>query len=848
MTEHKSGKLKQTNKKHKGATSKRAQKGGFGPGKVSSRKGKKSSSSDLIKDSRANRLNKAKQLQKAKRDEIWLQQRVGSSDGPPKVVGIIPLSAGVNVYSVLQECLREASWTSARSGELDHALVNALYMKYKSRCSFILADHTLASALDVVRVADIVILVVDGGQSQENIIDENGLATMSALKAVGLSSPLCCVQNLPPKKHKSFLQTKKVVQRVAQSFIEPDIKVLEDDGSAFRAAASGNEEMQVANNNGPASEMTRAIVSCTVKKLTWQSNRSIILGDTVECQSSNADGGDVVKISGYLRGAPMYIHSLAHVLGVGTCKIESIQVRSDPLDTAGRILKKGQEPDDPSGSAREFVVDPSKQESLSMESLPDTLMGEQTWPSEEELAQSCVDGSASQGQRNAPTSIPIGMSSYQADWYVDDKGNYEAEYSDIKEEAVENQDSNSEGGAGHWGAEDEDNMTVDDASLLDLANLPGPKPTAKKSKLEEAREDDEFPDEMDTPEDVSARVRFARYRNLQSFRTSPWHPKENLPAEYSRIFQFENFGMTQRGVLSQLSEVRAMQDGQRLEKRSKAGGRTRTSSSSTCRAEDAMELTDTGEEPRGDAQVVRGAEEFIASGQYVTISVSSLSAAEAVQAFQSRGFLGVFSLLPHENKLSVLHCTLQRCEGYDEPIKCKEELIFQVGFRSFSARPIFSENNLNCDKHKMERFFRRGKLSMASFYGPVTFLPCPVLAYKKMGDGSLQLVATGALTSVDPDRIMLKKVVLTGIPIRVRKRSAVIRQLFYDPQDVKWFKPAELVTKWGIRGHIKEPIGTHGLLKAQFGAPIKQNDTVMLVLYKRVFPKFDPSTMTVVCT
>lgn len=57
-------------------------------------------------------------------------------------------------------------------------------------------------------------------------------------------------------------------------------------------------------------------------------------------------------------------------------------------------------------------------------------------------------------------------------------------------------------------------------------------------------------------------------------------------------------------------------------------------------------------------------------------------------------------------------------------------------------------------------------------------------------------------------------------------------------QDVRWFKPAELVSKHGLRGHIREPIGTHGLLKAYFSGPIKQNDTVMLVLYKRVFPKF----------
>lgn len=45
---------------------------------------------------------------------------------------------------------------------------------------------------------------------------------------------------------------------------------------------------------------------------------------------------------------------------------------------------------------------------------------------------------------------------------------------------------------------------------------------------------------MDTPRDVAARVRFAKYRGLKSWRSSAWDPKEGLPREYARVFAFQN--------------------------------------------------------------------------------------------------------------------------------------------------------------------------------------------------------------------------------------------------------------------------------------------------------------------
>lgn len=515
---------------------------------------------------------------------------------------------------------------------------------------------------------------------------------------------------------------------------------------------------------------TQALLRQTalVKKVVrGHKNRPFLLAEEIKVD------GNALKVTGYLSSA-ISVNLPIHVPGVGDFLLSHVETES------GEVIIKCNE---------------AKQPDLNPEAEVDMLDAEQTFPTEEELAEAKID--------EAPVKIkvPKGFSSYQSAWIPDEDLDGGSESDSEGEE--ENDDMPPLEG------DDDDNMEyVEDEEMIDQEQSgrvrfdTNPTDETDPSDLydknfdyeedqqllklhRDAREDREFPDEIDTPED--AKTRFAKYRGLASFRTSPWDVNENLPAEYAKIFKFRRWAHAKIRARKWVPEVA----------------------------------------------------ETVAAGQRLTLVLKIKEEDKtSLKNISDLDSLILFGLLSNEHRMSVMHLVMKRAPGFTDELANKSELYFSCGFRRFLAKPVFSSHT-NGNKHKMERFLPEDSTRIVmSMFSPIMFPPAGVLAFVKTKTGEMRLAATGSVFSCNPDRINLKRIVISGAPFKINKKSAVARFMFHNREDIEWFKPVQLRTKYGRRGHIKEGVGTHGHFKCVFDQHITSMDTVLMTMYKRVFPKW----------
>lgn len=192
----------------------------------------------------------------------------------------------------------------------------------------------------------------------------------------------------------------------------------------------------------------------------------------------------------------------------------------------------------------------------------------------------------------------------------------------------------------------------------------------------------------------------------------------------------------------------------------------------------------------------------------------------------------VHGLLPNEEKTSICHFTAKKQS--ETEFGSKQKLLVCVGFRKFVTDVLFSKSTKDGGNHVF-RYLKsfNEPTAVGTFVGKLSYQG-PVLVFSL---NNPELLCSGSVLLADFDRILVRRICLTGFPFKIHTKTAVIRGMFKNVEDIEYYKHVELHTKQGKIGHIKDPLGTHGGMKCVFDGQLAQNDTVFLYLYKRIFPK-----------
>ena len=735
--------------------------------------------------SKIERRNRAKQLrvqsQRGHKKDVGV---FSGRDGAPRIVSIVPLCEGLQIPDVVK-ALHEAVDCETTAVK-DEGWVRTYIERFKQSLGFVTVKRDLLNVLDACRVADFVLFVL----SAQEEVDEIGELILRSVKNQGMSNAYVAVQHLdtvePPKKRLAIVSSLK-------SYISHFLP--------------NTDKLNSLDSRHECLNIVRTLCTTTPKGVRWREDRSWMLIEDVRWSNSKApvdtkDNAGEVVLTGIVRGTNLKADRLLQVGDWGDFQINKItaaplelqpkpRTESMAIDTVTQDTLLGAPTEDQDDleelAPEEVVMDDAEgyAPSLATTERKGVLLDDHHYFDDDNTIE----------QRPMPKHLPKGTSKYQAAWYLDDVDYSGSDMESVDEEFFHEPE---DGGEEHPadGAEDEDMNEPTEAgpseypqSEVFLDPTPDDEAEAiqsfRNTRNNEAADDLEFPDEIDLSPNVLARERLARYRGLRSLKTSKWETEEDKPhepVEWSRLLEVKDYKAAKNRMMSE----------------SLSGG--------------------------------------IAPGTRVNVYLRNVPL--QFQQHENNLPLAAYSLLRHEHKRTAVHFSITMNSEVSKPIRSKDELIMQCGSRRFIINPLFSQPGITSnDVHKFNRYLHPGRTAIASFIAPLTWGSVPALFFKRAPTGDLQLIGTGTSLPPSQSRVIAKRIILTGHTFKIHKRLVTVRYMFFNSEDVTWFKALQLWTKRGRIGYIKEPLGTHGYFKATFDGRINPMDSVAVSLYKRVWPR-----------
>ena len=467
------------------------------------------------------RKNQAKQLRQSHKEKQDQESLIfHGPDGAPKHIAVIPLSATIDVQSVITKLNESVDIESSPSS---NATSTVRVDRFRRNLLYLPARFDLFNAIDVCKLADWAVFVLSPDQEYNEEVD----TLLRAVEGQGMTSFTAVVQDLEntipaPKRSRHLVDLKMSLGHYLPSL----------------------DKLSSLDSKSDCANLVRSLCTASTKGIRWRDDRSWMLIESVAWK-------DTASITGTIRGRSLDPDRLVHVAGWGEFKIARVRQipskshkrKADEMavEEVGAEWGPSTDQDDLAELAPETVEMTDATSTVAASDQKGVLLDDHHYFSDDDSH-----------MPPPPKKLPKGTSSYQAAWFLEDVSDSDSE--------VEDEDGDLKMNTGEApGPEDgfvangeveptdagpseypESEMHVDAEDEEEARQLQ----EFRSSRKNEAEEDLEFPDEIELHPEAMARERLAKYRGLKSLRTSEWNKAEDAsyePEEHKRLLQIPDY-------------------------------------------------------------------------------------------------------------------------------------------------------------------------------------------------------------------------------------------------------------------------------------------------------------------
>lgn len=233
----------------------------------------------------------------------------------------------------------------------------------------------------------------------------------------------------------------------------------------------------------------------------------------------------------------------------------------------------------------------------------------------------------------------------------------------------------------------------------------------------------------------------------------------------------------------------------------------------------------------------RARAEGFKAGTYARIVLENVPC-EFASKFNPRFPVIVGGLAPTEDRYGYVQIRIKRHRWHKKILKSSDPLIFSLGWRRFQTMPIYSTTDSRT-RNRMLKYTPEHMHCFGVFYGPLVAPNtgfCCVNSFSNKNPG-FRIAATGVVQSVEEHTEIVKKLKLTGVPYKIFKNTAFIKDMFNSSLELAKFEGASIRTVSGIRGQIKRALSKpDGYFRATFEDKILMSDIVFLRAWYPIKP------------